>query len=82
MSFPDINKTAKAQAERDAEIKLLRLKRCKSLTDDMTLSMLEENLIDFDPQPVYVPEICKRCHHAIAAMVGCYCDWGDGDGPA
>ena len=69
-----VNKTE--QAKRDRE-KALQEARAKG--DTFTVSMLEANLVDFDPQPVYVPEICPHCHHEKAAMVGCYCVWGDGE---
>jgi hypothetical protein len=35
--------------------------------------------IDTWPQPVYKPVICAHCNTEKAPMVGCKCDWGDGE---
>jgi hypothetical protein len=67
-----MNRTAKAKADRAAA-----LRAAYAEGDKLAIALLEANLVDFDPQPVYVPEICSHCGTAKAAMVGCRCVWGD-----
>lgn len=69
-----MNKTRQAKIDRLAE-----LRRARLVGDKFTIAMLEANLVDFDPQPVYVPQICTSCHYEIAAMVGCRCsgEWDE-----
>ena len=76
-----MNVTAKGRALRDAELAKLRARNAP--IDRFGIDLISQNLVDFDDQPPPPPPtICGRCHHAIAAMVGCYCDWGDGEEPS
>jgi hypothetical protein len=73
-----MNQTPEAKRERARY-----LAEARRTGDAFTVRMLEADLVDFDP-PVnkpYKPEICGVCKTEIAAMVGCYCDWGDGEDP-
>lgn len=69
-----MNETAQAKIDRAKA-----LKQARAEGDSFTVAMLEADLVDFDPQPIYVPRICKCCGYEIAAMVGCYCSWGEGE---